>query len=338
MSPSGNVSLIDLAMLSDIKHLQYCTTVPPLSTSDHLGVSLALKWETHTQRYISKPRRVWLYNDADFSRACRMIDETDWNLLLSDDVDISAEQWTKHFLYIMEECIPSAIIKSRKNLPWLNTNIIRHMRKRNNMFRKAKRSHKKQHLLQFKKLRNECVTMLRQEKLKYFNSLSGASNKTFWKTMKCLNKKEDTIPSLQEGNNQAINDKEKSDMLNMFFSLCWNSSEPPLFEADDTTHCENSRTNFLSLEDLLCTHEQVLHLLRCLDTGKANGPDNISACMLKETASSIAPSLTHLFNLSIAKGRFPRLWKAANVVNQVTTNIVHLDIGQYPFYLLSVKY
>ena len=43
VSPNGNVSLIDLAMLSDIKHLQFCTTVPPLSTSDHLGVSLALK-------------------------------------------------------------------------------------------------------------------------------------------------------------------------------------------------------------------------------------------------------------------------------------------------------
>jgi hypothetical protein len=106
-----------------------------------------------------------------------MIDETDWNLLLSDDADISAKQWTKRFLYIMEKCIPSTTIISRKNLPWLNTNIVRHMRMRNKMFQKAKRSHK---LLQFKKLRNKVVTMLRQEKI----SLSGADNKTFWKTMK----------------------------------------------------------------------------------------------------------------------------------------------------------
>ena len=42
VSPNGNVSLIGLAMLSDNKHLQFCTTVPPLSASDHLGVSLAL--------------------------------------------------------------------------------------------------------------------------------------------------------------------------------------------------------------------------------------------------------------------------------------------------------
>ena len=84
MSPNGNVSLIDLAMLSDIKHLLFCTTVPPLSTSDHLGVCLAIKWETHTQRHIPKPRHVWLYNNADFSRACHMIDETDWNFHFVD--------------------------------------------------------------------------------------------------------------------------------------------------------------------------------------------------------------------------------------------------------------
>ena len=164
------------------------------------------------------------------------------------------------------------------------------------MFQKAKRSHKQQHLLQIKKLRNKVVTMLRQEKIKYYNSLSGADNKSFWKTMKCLNKKEDTIPSLQEGNIQGVNAKEKSDMLNTLFSMCWNTSEPPLFEADNTTYSENAHNHSLSLDNLLYTQEQVLHLLRNLDTGKANGPDNISAHMLKETASSIAPSLTCLFN------------------------------------------
>ena len=266
-----------------------------------------------------------------------MIDETDWNLLLSDDADISAEQWTKRFLHIMEECIPSITIKRRKNLPWLNTNIVRHMRMRNKMFQKAKRSHKQQHLLQFKKLRNKVVTMLRQEKIKYFNSLSGADNKSFWKTMKCLNKKEDTIPSLQEGNIQAINAKEKSDMLNTFFSMCWNNSEPPLFEADNTTYSENAHNHSLSLDDLLCTQEQVLHLLRNLDTGKANGPDNISARMLKETASSIAPSLTCLFNLSITKGQLPRLWKTASVVPiPKSSNNKHSPSGYRPISLLPI--
>ena len=40
ISPNGTKSLIDLALLWNTEHLQHCTTIPPLSTSDHLGISL----------------------------------------------------------------------------------------------------------------------------------------------------------------------------------------------------------------------------------------------------------------------------------------------------------
>ena len=43
VSPDGSTSLIDLALLSDADHLQSCTTTTPLSSSDHLGLSLNIK-------------------------------------------------------------------------------------------------------------------------------------------------------------------------------------------------------------------------------------------------------------------------------------------------------
>ena len=60
ISPTGTKSLIDLALLSTTEHLQHCTTVPPLSTSDHLGISLVLTWKSRTANPC-KSRRVWLY-------------------------------------------------------------------------------------------------------------------------------------------------------------------------------------------------------------------------------------------------------------------------------------
>ena len=129
-----STSLIDLALLSDISCLQSCTTLPPLSPSDHLGVSLAIKWKTPTKPTCSKSRRVWIYKDADFLKARKIIQATNWKSLLSDDVDLSTEQWTKKFLEIMEECVPQRDLKRRRNLPWLTKNIVRHIRKRNTMF------------------------------------------------------------------------------------------------------------------------------------------------------------------------------------------------------------
>ena len=65
---------------------------------------------------------------------------------------------------------------------------------------------------------------------------------------------------------------------------------------------------------LLCTEDQVYNLILSLDVSKATGADNISARMLKGTVSSITPSLTKMFNLSIKTGSFPQSWKCARVV------------------------
>ena len=50
-----------------------------------------------------------------------------------------------------------------------------------------------------------------------------------------------------------------------------------------------------------------------LSTGKATGLDDLSSYFLKTAASSISPSLTAIFNLSISSGIFLDLWKTAKV-------------------------
>ena len=150
--------------------------------------------------------------------------------------------------------------------------------------------------------------MLWSAKQNYFNSLTSANSKQFWKTVKLVNKQQETIPVLSQDNTNAITDEEKSNMLNSYFSKCWNHSEPPL---TDPLECNYEET---CPDHLFCTTQEIVQLIKGLDVSKANGPDGISARMLKATSESIAPSLTNLFNLSIAKDHFPKLWKATRVV------------------------
>ena len=44
-------------------------------------------------------------------------------------------------------------------------------------------------------------------------------------------------------------------------------------------------------ESLLCSEDEVCHLLLTLDVTKSSGPDGISTAMLKHTADTIALSL-----------------------------------------------
>ena len=49
-------------------------------------------------------------------------------------------KWTKKFLSIMEDCVPHKLIKKNKHLPWPTTDTVNLMRKRNNLFMRAKKT------------------------------------------------------------------------------------------------------------------------------------------------------------------------------------------------------
>ena len=89
---------------------------------------------------------------------------------------------------------------------------------------------------------------------------------------------------------------------------CFNTVFPPL-----TPKCIQPQSNSID-ESLLCTEDEVHHLLLSLDVSKSNGPDGISPAMLKHIAGTIAPSLTKLLNISIRLSQLPSHWKCSLIV------------------------
>ena len=66
---------------------------------------------------------------------------------------------------------------------------------------------------------------------------------------------------------------------------------------------------------LLCSTDNVLHLILNSPLNTASGPDDISAQMLHNTALSIALPLSLIFNSSISSCSFPTDWKNAFIVS-----------------------
>ena len=77
----------------------------------------------------------------------------------------------------------------------------------------------------------------------------------------------------------------------------------------------NSSTDFLKSQFQLAELEEsfVPQQLLALKTNKAIGLDKISARLLKNSAHTIALSVTKLLNLSIKTGKFPKLWKCSEI-------------------------
>ena len=71
-------------------------------------------------------------------------------------------------LLLLAHVATRAVLPNRKNLPWLNKEIIQLIRKRNLYFKKAHHSGSRDDRLMFKKLRNKVVANLRHAKRKFF--------------------------------------------------------------------------------------------------------------------------------------------------------------------------
>ena len=115
------------------------------------------------------------------------------------------------------------------------------------------------------------------------------------------------IPPLLVNNKYIINCKDKAELFAKYFSnqckvIVSNSILPNL------TYFTDAR-----LDNITFTDDDILLLIRNLQSGKANGPDGISARMLILCDDSIVLPLRLIFQNILATGIFPDLWKRANV-------------------------
>ena len=105
-----------------------------------------------------------------------------------------------------------------------------------------------------------------------------------------------------------LNSQQKAEILNTHFVEKAKLPENLPSLPKDNPPVNVEIFNFINVNEL-----EVQNVLTKLDINKANGPDNISQKLLKETSKSVAEPLTKLFNLSLSTGKFPESWKIANV-------------------------
>ena len=166
----------------------------------------------------------------------------------------------------------------------------------------------------------------------YFRKLNLRRTKEFLKTCKLLNRSTSSIPTLTTPSTTAHTNLQKAELLNSFFVSCFNRSHNPL---DITDYSALPCIGEISTA-MLCEENTVFDLLSSLDTSKSSGPDCISAQMLKQTAASIAPSVTLLFNQSLKQGQIPCNWKVSQVVPIPKVSPAKSPDNYRPVSLLSI--
>ena len=204
---SGNHSIIDLAFVSSPFLLNFCNTIPPLSTSDHHGFILSFHSNFVSRRTSTSTRRtVWCYVQADFDLACELLDHTDWNSLCTEAKDVNqlCSAWQSRFCSVMEQCISQKVPPTQKHLPWLSPDhlpwlspdLLQAIRRRNTLFRAYKRTGSFRKLVEYRRIRNIQLSSIRHSKKTFVNRLHDVDPRTFWKMIKSLFKQSTSVPTL----------------------------------------------------------------------------------------------------------------------------------------------
>ena len=261
-------------------------------------------------------RHIYLYHQGDYQTLSTELNQTDWNSLKDDNVDLYAQNVNDRITHLVNKHIPNKTVHVRKSDPsWLTTNIKRLMRKRKRYYDQYKRTKNQSDFNNYKHIRNQVTSLIRKAKQQEIDNLKdklknpNIDQKDWWKTLKTFIKSDQTfsIPPLKSNDTIICDEKEKADKLNDFFTQQTHLDEhnaqlPQTF---------NNPRNKLHL--IRTTAVDVKSILLSLPTGKAAGPDLISNRILKDLAQPLSSPLKDLFNFSLEKGKFPTIWKQANV-------------------------
>jgi hypothetical protein len=117
------------------------------------------------------------------------------------------------------------------------------------------------------------------------------------------------VPSLVIQGITASTSSDKAKYLTRYFAdqqiltpTALNSPLPPIHLLTDQR-----------LNTIQTSKNEVLKILKSLDTGKANGSDGVSNRLLKEASLAIAEPLSNLFNRSFDLAQVPKKWKESNI-------------------------
>ena len=297
-------STLDLLLLSDSPTPS--TTVIDIPYSDHSLVLTSLKLTGgRVPKRTVKSRNIKAINinafRNDLAQVCwNNADPTDTSL------DEAWDSWTNKFVSVMDKHAPvrNRVLRRRNSVPWMDANLLRLIARRNRLHRNFVRNNRDENsYLAFKAARSEAHAYNRHAKSLYFQTLCSVyagNSKQLWNVI-------NTVTCRKRTNTDPV--CSASSIGQAFANIVTDPARPVNLPLPP----DEPSTPFRFSSFLPTTEDHVAHLLSRLPDCKAQGSDGIPGYLLSRAADILSPSVTELFNKSLASGVVPQGMKIANI-------------------------
>ncbi len=317
LEPTREQNILDLVLVTNPSQITKVEVLEPIGRSDHNCVHIESNYGINVT---SEAKEVLSIRRTDFCKMSRFFHNIDWESYIIPGSGSIEESWSK-FLNIYHEAIrryvPKTVVKSgtnpKKTLT-LSRDVRKQILKKRRLWRKWKKSGRKEDELGYKKQRKLVTEIIRGEEYEkqraLFRSINSEPAK-FWAYVRSKREYIGTIgPLKNKQGNLVSDDKEVADELNNFFQS--------VFVDEPDTNDVGSEISYSSDEGSLVSvtfvPEAVERAILEIKAGKSGGPDGVHGEILRKCAKQLAVPLSMLFQKSLDNGKLPLDWKMANVV------------------------
>ena len=261
---------------------------------------------------------IWDFDRINIDGLIRRLMDTDWKAILDRDIDSATEQLTSAIMTAAKENIPTKTLNARQNdKPWMTNELKRNLRKRDRLFKRAKRTKNEDDWGRWREQRNIATSINRRLKEHHLQSqihklLQHKQNPyKYHQILRNITRrsKRSIIPPLETPDGETVTDDyDKAILLNNHFA-----SQSLITTPNHSLQSSQSSSSAPTINAFTITVQETLNALNKLDTNKSCGPDLLPSKIIKFVAIIIAEPLTKLFNKSLQLGIYPTSWKNANV-------------------------
>ena len=317
-----NDKTLDLLLTNSPSPVNRVKGMPPIGKSDHDIVYV--EYDIKAKRIQQAPRKIFLYNRADMEGLRDHLARFRDSCLSSDHSRMSVnDMWVSfksEVLEAIERFIPTKMTKTKYSLPWIDCTIKRLIKKRDRLYFRARRSSSPDIKNHYKRFRAHVQKAIRDAYWKHISNIfalepentdpdsprKNEKAKKFWSFVKSLKKDAFGITSLRENGILKTDTVDKANICNKQFQSAFTRET-------DSEIPSKGTSPFTAMGEITVDPKGVLKLLNGLKVHKAPGPDGLSARVLKECSSEIAPILAYIYNESLAQGNVPDDWRQVNV-------------------------
>lgn len=312
LNASGNT--LDLVFSNF--HVVVNKCLNPLVTEDSNHVTLDIDASDIKVKPLAKvPHMKYLFRKANYVEINEAFTSLDWSILNQGTVDDAVSIFYDKVNSIISKYVPQATVNGSNHFPvWYTKALININNEKNKVHARWKRYKNPLDYDEFSLLRTRFKNIEATCYLDYISRTEDAikSNpKLLWSYVNAKRKSATGYPSSMSYRSKTVTDS--VDILESFNSFFQNMFVQPAnyYPADMSINSSSSQD---TVNTIVISEEQILKLLRKLDTKKGAGSDRIHPFFIMKCSDTLFKPITIIFNRSIKEGVFPCVWKEAHIV------------------------